>query len=64
MVEPFANLRLEERLGYLGVEVVRTISLVEWVTNHIFKKRRAFPAWHHLGVWPPATCGVSSAATV
>lgn len=38
VVEPFANLRLEERLGYLGVEVVRTISLVEWVTNHIFKK--------------------------
>jgi len=38
VLEPFANLRLEERLGSLGVEVVRTISLVEWVRNHIFKK--------------------------
>lgn len=38
VVETFANLRLEERLGYLGVEVVRTISLKEWVQNHIFKK--------------------------
>lgn len=38
VVEAFCNLRLEERLGHLGVEVVRTISLAEWVTNHIFKK--------------------------
>ncbi|NMB00525.1 MAG: CoA protein activase [Firmicutes bacterium] len=38
VVEPLANYRLEERLGYLGVEVVRTISLKEWVQNHIFKK--------------------------
>ncbi len=37
VVEPFANLRLEERLGYLGVEVVRTISLKAWVWDHIFK---------------------------
>lgn len=38
VMDPFSNLRLEERLGYLGVEVVRTISLAEWVKNHIFKK--------------------------
>lgn len=37
VVEPFSNLRLEERLGYLGIEVVRTISLTEWVKDHIFK---------------------------
>lgn len=37
VVEPFANLRLEERLGYLGVEVVRTISLREWIQDHIFR---------------------------
>lgn len=38
VVEPLANLNLEERLGNLGVEVVRTISLAGWVTDHIFKK--------------------------
>ena len=36
--EPFVNLRLEERLGYLGVEVLRTIHLHQWVEDHIFKK--------------------------
>lgn len=35
--EPFVNLRLEERLGHLGVEVIRTISLVQWVKDHVFK---------------------------
>ena len=35
--EPFVNLRLEERLGHLGVEVARTISLVQWVKDHVFK---------------------------
>lgn len=38
VAEPFASLRLEERLGYLGVEVVRTISLRQWVVDHVFKK--------------------------
>jgi predicted nucleotide-binding protein (sugar kinase/HSP70/actin superfamily) len=38
VIEPLANLNLEERLGELGVEVVRTISLQEWVRDHIFKK--------------------------
>lgn len=37
VVEPFANLQIEERLGYLGVEVVRTISLKAWIEDHIFK---------------------------
>ena len=37
VVEPLVNLRLEERLGYLGVEVVRTISLPHWIQEHIFK---------------------------
>ncbi len=38
VLEPFVNFQLEERLGYLGVEVVRTISLVEWMEDHIFKQ--------------------------
>lgn len=38
VVEPFANLNIETRLGHLGVEVVRTISLWEWLQDHIFKK--------------------------
>jgi predicted nucleotide-binding protein (sugar kinase/HSP70/actin superfamily) len=37
VLEPFVNLRLEERLGQLGAEVVRTISVVEWVRNHVLK---------------------------
>lgn len=37
VVEPFANLNIEARLGGLGVEVVRTISLKSWVEDHIFK---------------------------
>ncbi|NLJ81437.1 MAG: CoA protein activase [Firmicutes bacterium] len=37
VVEPFANLRLEERLGHLGVEVIRTISIRQWMKDHIFK---------------------------
>lgn len=38
LVEPFANLNIESRLGHLGVEVVRTISLCEWLQDHIFKR--------------------------
>lgn len=38
LVEPFANLNIEIRLGELGVEVVRTVSLQSWVEDHIFKK--------------------------
>lgn len=35
IIEPFTNLDLEERLGYLGVEVNRTVDLVEWVKDHV-----------------------------
>lgn len=38
VMEPFANLGLEQRLGDLGVEVIRTISFSNWVEDHIFKK--------------------------
>lgn len=37
VMEPFVNLRVEERLGNLGVEVVRTISLRQWIEEHVFK---------------------------
>ena len=32
---PFSNLDLEERLGHLGAEVYRTVSLVRWLKNHV-----------------------------
>ena len=35
ILEPFANLDLEERLGYLGVEVLRTVSLVQWLMDNL-----------------------------
>ena len=37
VLEPFVNLQLEERLGQLGVEVIRTISVVQWVKDHVIK---------------------------
>jgi len=37
VVEPLVNFQIEERLGQLGVEVVPTISLKEWIENHILK---------------------------
>lgn len=38
VLEPFANLNLEARLGSLGVEIVRTISLRSWIWDHVLKK--------------------------
>ncbi len=38
VVEDSVNLELETRLGDLGVEVTRTISLVHWVEDHLIKK--------------------------
>lgn len=38
VLEPFVNLRLEERLGHLGVEVIKTISMVEWVKDHVVRQ--------------------------
>lgn len=38
VVEPFANRNIEEHLGNLGVEVVRTISLKRWMEDHVFKR--------------------------
>jgi len=35
LLEPFANQDLERRLGYLNVEVDRSVYLSEWVNNHI-----------------------------
>lgn len=38
VLEPFSNLNLEVQLGHLGVEVVRTIFLRDWIGDHVFKK--------------------------
>ncbi|MGQ9823950.1 MAG: CoA protein activase [Desulfotomaculales bacterium] len=35
LLEPFANLDLERRLGALGVEVDRSIYLSEWINDHM-----------------------------
>lgn len=35
ILESFTNLDLDERLGYLGVELTRTVSVVSWVRDHI-----------------------------
>lgn len=36
LLEPFANLDIERRLGMLGLEVDRSIYLSEWVNDHLF----------------------------
>lgn len=36
LLEPFANLFIERRLGEMGVEVDRSIYLSEWVNDHLF----------------------------
>ncbi|MGQ9556599.1 MAG: CoA protein activase [Desulfurispora sp.] len=36
LLEPFANLELEKRLGEMGVEVDRSIYLSEWINDHLF----------------------------
>jgi len=36
LLEPFANLDIEKKLGRLGVEVDRSIYLSEWVNDHLF----------------------------
>ncbi|OAT86555.1 CoA protein activase [Desulfotomaculum copahuensis] len=36
LLEPFANLDIERRLGELGVEVDRSIYLSEWINDHLF----------------------------
>jgi predicted nucleotide-binding protein (sugar kinase/HSP70/actin superfamily) len=35
LLEPFSNQDIERQLGYLGVEVDRSIYLSEWVNNHL-----------------------------
>lgn len=35
VLDPFSNLDLEKKLGYLGVEVDRSIYLSEWVSEHL-----------------------------
>lgn len=36
LLEPFANMDIEKKLGRLGVEVDRSIYLSEWVNDHLF----------------------------
>lgn len=37
ILEPFANMQIEERLGYLNVEVDRTVSLQQWFKDHVVR---------------------------
>lgn len=36
LLEPFANMDVEKKLGRMGVEVDRSIYLSEWVNDHLF----------------------------
>ncbi|MCR4442273.1 MAG: CoA protein activase [Peptococcaceae bacterium] len=36
LLEPFASLEMEKKLGYLGALVTRSIYLSEWINEHLF----------------------------
>jgi predicted nucleotide-binding protein (sugar kinase/HSP70/actin superfamily) len=36
LLEPFSNHHIERHLGYLGVEVDRSLFLSEWINDHLF----------------------------
>lgn len=36
LLEPFANLDIEKKLGRMGIEVDRSIYLSEWINDHLF----------------------------
>lgn len=42
VIDPFANLFIEEKLGGMGVEVHRSLMLGEWIDEHIIKKLLPF----------------------
>lgn len=37
LLEPFASLEIEKKLGCLGAHVVRSIYLSDWINEHLFK---------------------------
>jgi predicted nucleotide-binding protein (sugar kinase/HSP70/actin superfamily) len=42
-IEPFASFELQQRLGNLGVEVDRKVTLSNWIVDHIIKKGLHLP---------------------
>ncbi|WP_333871213.1 CoA protein activase [Desulforamulus putei] len=36
LLEPFSNVNIERHLGYLGVEVERSMMLSQWINDHLF----------------------------
>ncbi len=38
IIEPFTNFNMEKKLGYMGIEVDRSIMLSYWIKEHIVKK--------------------------
>lgn len=36
LLEPFASMEIEKKLGYLGAQVNRSIYLSEWINGHLF----------------------------
>src|SRR5690554_7592859 len=40
LIEPYVNLNIENKLGYLGVEVHRGITIADWVKTHLSLDRK------------------------
>jgi len=43
VIEPFTNLRIEQMLGNMGIEVLRSVTLSEWICDHMLKKALRIP---------------------
>ena len=41
--EPFANLRLEKKLGSMGVYTERKVTVSQWIVDHMLKKKLHLP---------------------
>ncbi|HBG76116.1 MAG TPA: CoA protein activase, partial [Clostridiales bacterium] len=39
LIEPYVNLNIENKLGALGVEVYRGITITDWVRTHLYPDR-------------------------
>ncbi|MGI6606141.1 MAG: CoA protein activase [Peptococcia bacterium] len=51
LLEPFASIGIEKKLGYMGAEVHRSIYLSDWIREHLFLKAKAKSFRDFAGPW-------------
>lgn len=48
VLEPFINQDIIRKLGYMGIEVYKTMSLTDYVRIHLLKKKKYFKPYEHM----------------